>query len=59
MSAEFNPSPDFVEKTMQRIWLFEAARVSLLERLIWSRTLRYALTGGGTVFGILKALPVF
>ncbi len=59
MNEGYKPSSDFVEKVMVRVYRFEAERVSLFERLIASRPLRYALAGGGTVFGILKAVPVF
>jgi len=59
MNGTYEPSPDFVEKVMTRVHRFEAGRVSLYERLCASRPIRYALAGGGTVFGILKAAPVF
>lgn len=59
MSPKYNPSPDFVAKTMQRIHAFEAERDSFFERFVWSRPLRILLAGGGTLFGILKAVPVF
>ncbi|RII26092.1 MAG: hypothetical protein CXR30_17185 [Geobacter sp.] len=59
MNAKYEPSPDFVAKVMQRVHAFESARASAIERLIWSRPIRYALAGGGTVLGILKAAPVF
>jgi len=56
---EYKPSPDFVAKVMRRVQAFEARKVPLVERLVWSRPIRYALAGGGTIFGILKAAPVF
>lgn len=59
MNAEYKPSPDFVAKVMERVHAYEAGRVSFIERIFWSRPIRYALAGGGTVFGILKAAPVF
>lgn len=59
MNAKYEPSPDFVAKVMQRVHAFEAGKVSLIERFVWSRPIRYALAGGGTVLGILKAAPVF
>ncbi len=58
MNEEFNPSPDFVARVMMRVNEFEAGRLSF-ERFIWSRGMRYLLAGGGTIFGILKAAPVF
>lgn len=59
MNGEYEPSKDFVAKVMARVHAYEARRASLMERIFWSRPLRYALAGGGTVFGILKAAPVF
>ena len=59
MNEEYEPSPDFVEKVMARVHIFEAQRVSFLGWLVASRPIRYALAGGGTIFGILKAAPVF
>lgn len=59
MNEEFKPSPDFVAKVMARVHAYEAEKVSFVERFFWSRPLRYVLAGGGTVFGILKAVPVF
>ncbi|GAM10906.1 hypothetical protein OR1_03206 [Geobacter sp. OR-1] len=59
MNDEYKPSPDFVAKVMQRVHAYEAEKVSFIERIFWSRPVRYALAGGGTVFGILKAAPVF
>lgn len=59
MNGAFEPSPDFVTKVMAQVYRFEAERTSFLEWLITSRPIRYALAGGGTVFGILKAAPVF
>lgn len=59
MNEDYKPSPDFVAKVLQQVRAIEAGRVSLLERFVCSRPLRYALAGGGAVFGILRALPVF
>ncbi len=59
MNGAYEPSPDFVEKVMTRVYRLEAERVSFVQWLIMSRPVRYALAGGGTVFGILKAAPVF
>ena len=59
MNEEYKPSPDFVARVMGRVHAYEAARVSLVERIFWSRPVRYAVAGGGTIFGILKAVPVF
>ncbi len=59
MNEEFKPSPDFVARVMRRVHACEAEKVPVIERLVWSRPVRYALAGGGTIFGILKAAPVF
>ncbi|HEX9080069.1 MAG TPA: hypothetical protein VF795_10800 [Desulfuromonadaceae bacterium] len=59
MNEEYKPSPDFVARVMERVYAFEARKASSLERFAWSRPIRYALAGGGTIFGILKAVPVF
>lgn len=59
MNEEFEPSADFVADVMKRVRAYETEQVPVLERIIWSRQMRYLLAGGGTVVGILKALPVF
>ena len=59
MNVEFNPSPDFVARVMEQVHAYEAKRVACIECFIWSRPVRYALACGGTLFGILKAAPVF
>jgi len=59
MNGKYEPSPDFVEKVMVHVHRFETERASFVNWLSLSRPLRYALAGGGTVFGILKAAPVF
>ena len=59
MNETYEPSPDFVEKVMARVYRFEAERVSFFNLISVSKPVRYALAGGGTVFGILTAAPVF
>lgn len=59
MKETFSPSPDFVAKVMRRVHAYEAEQASVLERVFWSRPVRYLLAGGGTALGILKAAPVF
>jgi len=59
MSEEFEASADFVDRVMRQVRAYEAKRLPLYERILWSRPVRYALAGGGTIFGILKAAPVF
>lgn len=57
--SEFKPSPDFVSRVMDRVHAYETSRSSFVEWLISHPSLRYALAGGGTLFGVFKALPVF
>ena len=59
MKEEYEPSPDFVDKVMARVYLLEARKATLRERLLASRPIRYVLAGGGTILGILSAAPVF
>lgn len=59
MNEAYRPSPDFVAKVMRQVHAWEAEKITFLERFFWSREVRYVLAGGGTVFGILKAVPVF
>jgi len=59
MNEDYKPSPDFVARVMRQVHLFEDQKISFVERFFCSRQLRYALAGGGAVFGILRAIPVF
>lgn len=59
MNEEYKPSPDFVSKVMGRVHTYEASRTSFTEWFISHPSIRYALAGGGTLFGIFKAVPVF
>jgi hypothetical protein len=59
MNETYEPSPDFVEKVMVKVHLFEAKQVTVLSWICASRPIRFALAGSGTLFGILKAAPVF
>ena len=59
MNANFEPSPDFVNRVMRRVRSCEPRPVAPIQRLVLSRPLRYLLAGGGTLFGILRALPAF
>lgn len=59
MKKEYEPSADFVDKVMARVYLLEARKVTLREHLFTSRPIRYVLAGGGTILGILNAAPVF
>jgi hypothetical protein len=44
---------------MTRVHAYHVEQASFFERFIWSRQTRFLLAGSGTVFGILKAVPVF
>ena len=59
MNCKYEPSPDFIEKVMTQVHRFEAEKNSFFAWLSVSRPIRYALAGGGTIFGILKAAPAF
>lgn len=59
MKKGYEPSADFVDKVMAQVYLLEARKVSLGERLLVSRPVRYVLAGGGTILGVLNAAPVF
>ena len=59
MNCKYDPSPDFVRKVMEQVHRFEAEKYSFFGWLSTSRPIRYALAGGGTLFGILKAAPAF
>ena len=59
MNREYKPSPDFVSKVMEQVYVYEASRSSFVEWFSSNPFIRYALAGGGTLFGIFKAVPVF
>jgi len=59
MNEEYKPSPDFVSKVMEQVHAYEVSRTSFVEWLISHPSIRLALAGGGTLFGIFKAVPVF
>jgi|GEM_PF-818056 len=59
-NEEYQPAPDFVKKTMRRIYDYEAARKTFLARdKIYTLLQRYVLALGGALFGILNATRVF
>ena len=58
-NIEYQPSPDFVLKTMRRIYAFEASRNYFLKKIGEFNLQRYVLALGGAVFGILHATRVF
>ncbi|HEX8948001.1 MAG TPA: hypothetical protein VF790_03510 [Dissulfurispiraceae bacterium] len=53
---EFRPSDDFVSRVMERVHAHENTKGDnesrLSERLLASRPLRYAMSGGGIFLGI-------
>ena len=59
MNEEYKPSPDFVSKVMEQVHAYEASQTSFVEWFISHPSIRYALAGGGTLFGIFKTVPVF
>ena len=59
MNREYKPSPDFVSKVMKQVHVYEASRTCFVEWFSSHPFMRYALAGGGTLFGVFKAVPVF
>ena len=59
MNEEYKPSPDFVAKVMVQVHAYEESRTSFVDWFISHPFMRYALAGGGTLFGIFKSVPVF
>jgi hypothetical protein len=59
MNEKYKPSLDFVSKVMEQVHAYEASRTSFVEWFISHPSIRYALAGGGTLFGIFKAVPFF
>ena len=55
MKEEYEPSPDFVDKVMTRVYLLGVRKVTLGERLVASRPSRCILTSGGAIIGIFNA----
>lgn len=59
MNKAYEPSPDFTERVMKRVNAYETGNISLMDRLSFSRPIRFALACGGTFIGILGAAPAF
>jgi len=59
MNEEYKPSQDFVSKVMRQVYAYEESRTSFMEWCLNHHFIRYAVAGGGTLFGIFKAVPVF
>ncbi len=57
---QYQPAPDFVSKTMRRVYAYESSRKWFQA---WSKVYvqlqRYLLALGGALFGILHATRVF
>jgi len=53
MTANFEPSPDFVARVMRQVRAYEESQAGLLLGF-----LRY-LAAGGALVGLLRAAPVF
>ena len=60
MNTEYEPSPNFVSKTMRRIYSYEASKKLFFKRAgIYDVLQRYAIALGGALFGVLNATRVF
>jgi hypothetical protein len=60
MRIKYEPSPDFVSKTMKRIYTYETSKHSFFKRGgIHELLQRFILASGGALFGILHATHVF
>lgn len=59
MNEEYKPTLGFVSRVMEEVHAYEASRTTFLDWFIGHPLIRFALAGGGTLFGIFKAVPVF
>ncbi len=60
MNNNYEPSPDFVSKTMRRVYEYEASKSSFLKKIkIYDLLQRNALALCGALFGVLTATHVF
>ena len=60
MNKNYEPSPDFVSKTMRRVYDFEASKSSFFKNIkIYGLLQRNALALCGALFGVLTATHVF
>jgi hypothetical protein len=60
MRIMYEPSSDFVSKTMKRIYVYEDSKKPNLKRVrICEVFQRYALALSGALFGIFNATRVF
>ena len=58
---DFEPTDNFVPRVMADIHAYEASRrldVTKTEGLLFSRPLRYALSAGGILLGILNIIRI-
>jgi hypothetical protein len=61
MMRDFEPSPDFVSKTMERICNYEgemSGKRDRLNALLLSRRMRFALAVGAVLLGMLNLLRI-
>jgi len=59
---EFKPSGNFVGKVMHDVRMFEAARRPVMSRsqlFLSTRLVRYALSAGGVLLGIINLIRVY
>ncbi len=59
MNIDFEPSPDFVSKTMRRIDAYEDARDPFFRRVGMYNLQRCVLVISWALFGLLNATRVF
>ena len=60
MTNNYEPSPDFVSKTMKRVYKYEASKSFVLKKAqIYDLLQRNALALCGALFGVLTATHVF
>ena len=59
MNTQYEPSPDFVSRTMKKIHLYEVSKKSWLKPFNWYDLQRYMLALGWAVFGVLTATRAF
>lgn len=59
-TGKYEPSPDFVSKTMKRVYAYETSKNPFLKKFgIHDWLQRSALAVGGALFGVLNATIVF
>lgn len=59
---KFEPSCDFVSKVMEDVYLYQKRREAKLQfsrRLLSSKPLRYAISAGGVLLGVLNIIRFY